>query len=43
MGRFHLGSTVVLLFEPARIAWLEGLQADDPVRMGQVIGRRLME
>ena len=41
MGRFHLGSTVVLLFEPARIAWLEGLQAGDRVRMGQAIGRRL--
>lgn len=43
MGRFHLGSTVVLLFEPARIDWLEGLQAGDPVRMGQAIGRRLMD
>jgi phosphatidylserine decarboxylase len=43
MGRFHLGSTVVLLFEPERIAWLEGLQAGDPVRMGQAIGRRLMD
>jgi phosphatidylserine decarboxylase len=40
MGRFYLGSTVVLLFEPGRIAWLEGLKAGDPVRMGQAIGRR---
>ncbi|MDP5104209.1 MAG: archaetidylserine decarboxylase [Erythrobacter sp.] len=41
MGRFYLGSTVVLLFEPGRVAWLEGLKAGDPVRMGQAIGQRL--
>ena len=40
MGRFYLGSTVVLLFEPGRVAWLEGLKAGDPVRMGQAIGTR---
>jgi len=41
MGRFYLGSTVVLLFEPGRVAWLEGLQPGDSVRMGTAIGRRL--
>lgn len=41
MGRFYLGSTVVLLFEPGRVAWLEGLNAGDPLRMGQAIGRRV--
>jgi phosphatidylserine decarboxylase len=40
MGRFYLGSTVVLLFEPGRVAWRDGLKAGDPVRMGQAIGRR---
>jgi phosphatidylserine decarboxylase len=40
MGRFYLGSTVVLLFEPGRVEWLEELKAGDPVRMGQAIGRR---
>jgi phosphatidylserine decarboxylase len=40
MGRFYLGSTVVLLFEPGRAAWLEGLKPGDPVRMGQAIGER---
>lgn len=40
MGRFYLGSTVVLLFEPGRVAWLDGLKAGDAVRMGQAIGRR---
>lgn len=41
MGRFYLGSTVVLLFEPGRVEWLEGLKAGDPLRMGQAIGQRL--
>ncbi len=41
MGRFYLGSTVVLLFEPGRIAWREGLKAGDPLRMGEAIARRL--
>jgi phosphatidylserine decarboxylase len=41
MGRFYLGSTVVLLFEPDRVEWLDGLKAGDPLRMGQAIARRL--
>jgi phosphatidylserine decarboxylase len=41
MGRFHLGSTVVLLFEPGRVEWLEGLKAGGALRMGQAIGQRL--
>ena len=41
MGRFYLGSTVVLLFEPGRVEWLGGLKAGDPLRMGQAIGQRL--
>lgn len=41
MGRFYLGSTVVLLFEPGRIAWLEGLKAGYTLRMGQAIATRL--
>ena len=41
MGRFVLGSTVVLLFEPGRVAWDASLKAGDTVRMGQAIGRRL--
>ncbi|KPF62693.1 phosphatidylserine decarboxylase [Porphyrobacter sp. AAP60] len=43
MGRFYLGSTVVLLFEPGRVAWIDGLRAGDPVRMGQAIGQRLKD
>jgi phosphatidylserine decarboxylase len=41
MGRFYLGSTVVLLFEPGRVAWLDGLKGGDLLRMGQAIGHRL--
>jgi phosphatidylserine decarboxylase len=36
---FHLGSTVVLLFEPGRLALDPGLRAEMPVRLGQVLGR----
>jgi phosphatidylserine decarboxylase len=41
MGRFQLGSTVVLLFEPERVDWRAGLKAGDPLRMGEAIGTRL--
>jgi len=41
MGRFFLGSTAVLLFEPGRVEWDEALTAGDSVRMGQAIGRWL--
>ncbi|MDZ4308576.1 archaetidylserine decarboxylase [Allopontixanthobacter sp.] len=41
MGRFLLGSTVVLLFEPGRIEWLDGLKPLDTVRMGQALARKI--
>ena len=41
MGRFYLGSTVVLLFEPGRVEWCEHLQAGTPLRMGEPIAQRL--
>ena len=41
MGRFILGSTVVLLFEPGKVDWDASLKAGDAVRMGQAIGKRL--
>lgn len=41
MGRFYLGSTVVLLFEPGRVAWHDDLKPGDPLRMGQAIARRI--
>lgn len=41
MGRFLLGSTVVLLFEEGRIAFEEELDAGSPVRMGAALARKL--
>jgi phosphatidylserine decarboxylase len=38
MGRFNMGSTVIVLFAEAQVAWQPGLQANLPVRMGQSIG-----
>jgi len=38
MGRFKLGSTVVLLFGKDAIEWLPELQAESPLRLGQRIG-----
>tara|TARA_A100001391_G_scaffold94416_1_gene62601 strand:- start:20 stop:859 length:840 start_codon:yes stop_codon:yes gene_type:complete len=40
MGRFILGSTVVLLFEPGKVEWDARLKAGAAVRMGQAIGQR---
>ena len=39
MGRFLLGSTVILLFEPGQVAWSEELKPLSVVRMGQSLGR----
>jgi phosphatidylserine decarboxylase len=35
MGRFMLGSTVILLFPPGVAAWNPDCKAGAPVRMGQ--------
>ncbi|MAK92519.1 MAG: phosphatidylserine decarboxylase [Oceanospirillaceae bacterium] len=37
MGRFLLGSTVVLCFAKDKIHWLEELAAESPLRMGEAI------
>jgi phosphatidylserine decarboxylase len=39
LGRFNMGSTVVMLFEPGKVAW--ELERDTMVRVGQRIARRL--
>ncbi|MFN3918670.1 MAG: archaetidylserine decarboxylase [Methylohalobius sp.] len=39
LGRFHLGSTVILLFPPARLSWCA--QAGQGIRLGQALGRKL--
>jgi len=38
MGRFNMGSTVILLFEKDQIKWKSGLAGGDKVQMGQAIG-----
>ncbi len=38
MGRFNMGSTVILLFGPDAIQWDAGLQPGDLVRLGQSVG-----
>ncbi len=39
MGRFNMGSTVILLFGKNRVRWLDGLRAEQPVQMGQALGK----
>ena len=39
IGRFHLGSTVILLFEPGQIEWT--LEPGQVVRLGTAIARRV--
>lgn len=38
LGRFHMGSTVILLFEKNRVDWLSALQPGSKLRMGQQLG-----
>lgn len=38
MGRFNMGSTVILLFAKDVVHWQESMSADDMVQMGQLIG-----
>jgi phosphatidylserine decarboxylase len=38
MGRFNMGSTIILLFEPGRVVLHTSLQPGSTVRMGEVIG-----
>lgn len=39
MGRFNLGSSVILLFGPNAVAWHTGLVAGQPLVLGRSIGR----
>ncbi|MES9844205.1 MAG: archaetidylserine decarboxylase [Candidatus Sedimenticola sp. 6PFRAG5] len=38
MGRFNMGSTVILLFGKEAMAWSDKLQSGDKVQMGEAIG-----
>jgi len=38
LGRFNMGSTVIVLFAPGSVTWRDGLAPQATVRMGQAIG-----
>lgn len=41
LGRFNLGSTVIVLFGPGRIRWHKALTPEAPVRLGQPLADRI--
>ena len=41
LGRFYLGSTAIVLFEPNKMNWLNQFKAESVVNMGQAIGTTL--
>lgn len=41
MGRFNMGSTVILVFGPNAVTWAEQVKADEKVKLGQLLGERL--
>ena len=38
MGRFNMGSTVILLYGPGQTVWRTDLTAGQPVSVGQILG-----
>jgi phosphatidylserine decarboxylase len=40
MGRFNMGSTVIVLFGKDAVQWESGLAAGKKIKMGQLIGRK---
>jgi phosphatidylserine decarboxylase len=38
MGRFNMGSTIIVLFAKDKMAWSDKLQAGKVVKLGQEIG-----
>ena len=39
LGRFNMGSSVILLFEPGMMEWVPGLAEGNPILMGQPLGK----
>lgn len=37
-GRFNMGSTVILIFEPEKISWLDELAPGAAIQVGQILG-----
>jgi phosphatidylserine decarboxylase len=40
MGRFNMGSTVILLFQRDRVSWNADVTAGAKVKLGQLLGLR---
>lgn len=40
MGRFNMGSTVILVFGPSAVVWTDKIKAEEKVRLGQLLGKR---
>ncbi|VAW77627.1 Phosphatidylserine decarboxylase [hydrothermal vent metagenome] len=43
MGRFNMGSTAIVLFGDNAVDWLEPLQAEQSLRVGQALGHRQLQ
>ncbi|MGZ8201519.1 MAG: archaetidylserine decarboxylase [Methylosarcina sp.] len=43
MGRFNMGSTIIVLFGRDKAQWLEDIKAERAVRQGEMIGRTAMD
>jgi phosphatidylserine decarboxylase len=43
MGRFNMGSTVIILFSAGRMTWDDSIQPHTTVRMGQLLGKRTLK
>ncbi|MEY4195667.1 MAG: hypothetical protein RLZZ226_2035 [Pseudomonadota bacterium] len=41
LGRFNMGSTIIVLFGPEAVAWSESLAAGSPLHMGESLGQCL--
>jgi phosphatidylserine decarboxylase len=41
MGRFNMGSTIIVLFGNNKVQWDRGFKANKIVKLGQMIGRTL--
>ncbi|MYB88663.1 MAG: phosphatidylserine decarboxylase, partial [Proteobacteria bacterium] len=39
LGIFHMGSTAIVAFESPTVEWHPGLREQQPVKMGQLLGR----
>ncbi len=40
IGRFNMGSTVILLFEPEKIQFNDGINVNQPLKMGSSIATK---